>query len=136
MFCEINRTIMKKQHCSILSVIVFLMSQTITQAQANTKQDSLQTISISGIFDGKKVHIGNFEVLEVYMMNGYCISLADISQNQADSLKGKKVLITGNLKIIEGRTLPAKTSTNGTIYEPYKEPDKKFISKPSFTIIN
>jgi hypothetical protein len=39
------------------------------------------------------------------------------------------------LKIIIGETHAAKTSTDGRIYEPYKEPDKKFIIKPKFTIV-
>lgn len=44
-------------------------------------------------------------------------------------------MLTGKLKIVEGKMIPAKTSTDGKIYEPYKEPDKKFIIDPTFTII-
>lgn len=97
-------------------------------------QDSLKEISIIGIFDGKKVQVGNFDIAEVYKINEYCISLTDISENQLSSFKGKKVLVTGFLKIIVGSTHSAKTSTDGKIYEPYKEPDKKYIVNPKFTI--
>lgn len=111
-------------YCSLLAV----KAQTI-------KQDTLKNISTTGIFDGKKVMVGNFEVAEVYKINEYCISPEDISQSQIDSLKGKRVLVTGKLKIKAGKYLPAKTSTDGKIYEPYKEPDKKYIVRPVFKII-
>ncbi len=116
-----------------LFVLILYLFSAESYAQTN-KQDSLKPITTIGIFDGKKVYVGNFEVVEVYKINDYCISLTDLSQSKADSLKGKKLIVTGKLKIVEGKTLPAKTSTNGTIYEPYKEPDKKFICNPSFNI--
>ena len=102
---------------------------------AQTNYDTIKSINTVGIFDGKKVMVGNFEVAEVYKINDYCISLKEITNSQVDSLKGKKVLVTGKLKIIEGKTHDAKTSTDGKIYEPYKEPDKKFITNPKFTIV-
>jgi len=101
-----------------------------------TNQDSLKSIKTIGIFDGKKITVGNFETETVFKINEYCISLTDISQSLVDSLIGKKIMVTGKLKIVIGKTFPAKTSTDGTIYEPYKEPDKMFIIKPSFTILN
>jgi hypothetical protein len=116
-----------------LSLILFLIT-TITFAQTTIK-DSLKSIKTIGIFDGKKVTVGNFETETVYKINEYCIYPQDISQSLLDSLSGKKVLVTGKLKILIGRTFPAKTSTNGTIYEPYIEPDKKFITQPTFTIL-
>jgi hypothetical protein len=117
-----------------LSFTLFLIVQ-ITFAQI-TNQDTLKSIKTTGIFDGKKITVGNFETETVYKINEYCISLADISQSLVDSLIGKKIMVTGKLKIVIGKTLPAKTSTDGTIYEPYKEPDKMFIIKPSFKIMN
>lgn len=100
-----------------------------------TKQDSLKTVNTVGIFDGKIVTVGNFEAEQVYKINDYCIALTDITKGLVDSLKGKKILVTGKLKFIIGETHAAKTSTDGRIYEPYKEPDKKFIVSPKFTII-
>ncbi len=101
----------------------------------NTKQDTLKEVTTIGIFDGKEITVGNFEAETVFKINDYCISVSDISQSMVDTLIGKKIIVTGKLKIVIGRTFPAKTSTNGTIYEPYHEPDKMFIIKPYFTII-
>jgi hypothetical protein len=117
---------------SISPFIFLLFFQTIN-AQT-TKPDSLKPITTIGIFDGKKVWEGNFQSEEVYKINGYCIALADMSQTQVDSLKGKKIIVSGKLKIKVGKTFPAKTSSEGRIYEPYKEPDRKFISEPKFII--
>jgi hypothetical protein len=105
-----------------------LFSQTV-------KQDGIKAINTIGIFDGKKITVGNFEIEKVYKINDYYISLADMTDSLAELYKGKKVLVTGKLKIITGKTLPAKTSTDGKIYEPYKEPDKKFITEPKFSIV-
>lgn len=116
-----------------LSLFLFFVVQ-ITFAQI-ANQDSLKNIKTIGIFDGKKITVGNFDSETLYKINEYCISLTDISQNLVDSLIGKKIMVTGKLKIVRGTTFPAKTSTNGTIYEPYIEPDKMFIIKPIFTII-
>jgi hypothetical protein len=120
----------------ISELIIFVSLLLITQCSlAQTNQDTLKSVNTVGIFDGKKVTVGNFEVEEVYKINEYCIALADITEGQVASLKGKKVLVTGKLKIITGETHSAKTSTDGKIYEPYKEPDKKFITGPKFTIV-
>jgi len=117
----------------LLFFTLFFITQ-ITVCQT-TKQDTLKTVNTIGVFDGKKTTVGNFEAEEVYKINDYCIALKDITESQVDSLKGKKVLVTGTLKIFEGKTHDAKTSTNGNINEPYKEPDKKFITNPKFTIV-
>jgi len=99
------------------------------------KQDTLKDVSTIGVFDGKKITVGNFDISEVYKINEYCIFPMAISQSQVDSYKGKRVLVTGKLKIVEGNYHAAKTSTDGKIYEPYKEPDKKFIVRPVFILI-
>ena len=126
---------MKKTNNSkwAFSLILFFIVQ-ITFAQI-TNQDSLKSIKTIGVFDGRKITVGNFETETVFKINEYCISLSDISQSLVDSLIGKKIIVTGKLKTVIGKTFPAKTSTNGTIYEPYKEPDKMFIIKPIFTIM-
>ena len=113
--------------CILFSITCFSFSQ-------NFKPDSLKEISTIGVFDGKKVTIGNFETDEVYKINEYCISILDISEKQITSLKGKKIVVTGFLKIMIGNTHTTKTSNGGKIYEPYKEPDKKYIVNPKFTI--
>ena len=102
----------------------------------NIKQDTLKEITTTGLFTGEKVTVGNFFTAVVYKVNEYCISPEDIPEGLLDSLKGKNVLVTGKLKIVIGKTMPAKSRTDGKIYEPYKEPDKKFIAEPKFTIIN
>ena len=117
----------------ILIFDLFLFSQ-LSFAQS-PKPDTLKPVAVVGVFDGAKVTVGNFETEEVYIFKDYYISLADLPGRKADSLRGKKILVTGRLKVVEGKRMPAKTSTDGKIYEPYKEPDKKFISKPVFSIV-
>jgi len=116
-----------------LSIILLLLGQ-ISFAQTAI-QDSLKGIKTIGIFDGKKITVGNFQSVAVYKINDYCISPEDISQSLVDSLRGKKIIVTGKLKIITGKTFPAHKSNDGRIYEPYKEPDRKFIIEPSFKIL-
>lgn len=101
----------------------------------NAIQDSLKSIKTTGIFNGKKITVGNFNSAVVYKINDYCISPEDISQSRADSLSGKKIVVSGKLKIITGKRFPAHKSNDGRIYEPYKEPDRKFIIEPSFKIL-
>ena len=114
--------------------IILLLSGQISFAQP-ASQDSLKSIQTIGIFDGKKITVGNFQPVVVYKINGYFIYPEDISQSLADSLSGKKIVVTGKLKIITGKTFPAPKSNDGKIYEPYKEPDRKFIINPSFKIV-
>jgi hypothetical protein len=118
-------------------VMLFLVISLFTKwtfAQ-NIKQDTLKEVFTIGFFSGEKVTVGNFFTMVVYKINEYCISPQDITESLVDSLKGKNVLVTGKLKIVIGKTMPAKTSTDGKIYEPYKEPDRKFIAEPKFMII-
>jgi hypothetical protein len=117
----------------IFFCILFLISQ--YAYSQDTESDSLKSVTTVGVFDGVKTVVGNFETAEVYVINGYCIAPSDISDGLASTLKGKKVRVTGKLKIVIGKTFPAKTSTDGTIFEPYIEPDKKYISEPSFSIV-
>ena len=124
----------RKQPVKILFLGLFILAIQLTSAQ-NPKPDSLKSITAIGIFDGKKITIGNFETEEVYKINEYCIYPANMSEKLLDSLKGKRIMITGKLKIVTGKTMPVKTNTDGKIYEPYKEPDKKFIIDPQFTIV-
>ena len=116
-------------------LLAYLTLTGYSQNTIKTNQDTLKEVSTIGIFDGKIITVGNFKTEKVYKINEYCISLADISDSLLVSFKGKKILVTGKLKIVKGKYKPAKTSTDGKIYEPYKEPDKMFIYKPTFTIV-
>lgn len=116
-----------------LSIILFLLGPISFSQTAN--QDSLKSIKTIGLFDDKKITVGNYMSVVVYKINDYCISPDDISQSLADSLSGKKIVVTGKLKIVTGKTFPALKSNEGRIYEPYKEPDRKFIIEPSFKIL-
>jgi hypothetical protein len=119
---------------AIIFCAVFLFTK-ISFAQIVNK-DSLPEVSASGFFNGEKVTVGNFNTDVVYKINNYCIALTDITESLADSLRGKNILVTGKLKIVVGKTFPAKESNNGIIYEPYKEADRKYIIEPKFTIIS
>jgi len=116
-----------------LSIILLLVVKISFAQTAN--QDSLKSVKTTGIFDGKKITVGNFQSVVVYKINEYCISPEDISQSLVYSLSGKKIVVTGKLKIITGKTFPAHKSTDGRNYEPYKEPDREFIIEPSFKIL-
>jgi hypothetical protein len=126
---------MKKNIGNSLILLLVILSISKWSFAQNIKQDSLKEITTVGLFSGEKVTVGNFFTVVVYKINEYCISPEEIPESLIDSLKGKNVLVTGKLKIVTGKTMPAKTSTDGRIYEPYKEPDKKFIAEPTFTIV-
>lgn len=116
----------------LIFILFFLINCTSVPGPV---QDPAETISVTGIFDGRIITEGNFQRVKVYKINGYCISLKDISPARAEFLKGKKIKVTGKLKIVEGIIFPPKSSASGSIYEPYKEPDKRFINKPVFIVI-
>jgi hypothetical protein len=126
---------MTKNFLIIINLFLVILLITNWSFAQNIKQDTLKEVFTVGIFKGEKVTVGNFNAVVVYKINEYCISPEDIPDSLVDSLKGKNVLVTGKLKIVIGKTRPAKTSTDGRIYEPYKEPDRKYISEPEFMII-
>jgi hypothetical protein len=118
-------------YMTLLLTLNFFQQLTFAQTIG---QDSLKNVKTSGVFSGEIITVGNFNAEKAYKLNDYFISLTDITQDIVDSLKGKNITITGKLLIKIGRTFPAKTSTDGTIYEPYKEPDRIFISNPIFSV--
>jgi hypothetical protein len=126
---------MKKNIRIVIMLFFAILLITKFSFSQNIKQDTLKEVTTSGIFTGEKVTVGNFFTAVVYKINEYCISPEDIPESILESLKGKNVLVTGKLKIVIGKTMPAKTSTDGKIYEPYKEPNRKYIAEPTFTII-
>lgn len=94
-----------------------------------TKETEVSTI---GIFDGQTYMGVHGE--SVYKMNEYRIYSNDISKSQVDSLKGKKVLVTGILNKVQGKTQVTENNKGEKIYKP--SPDFfLFISEPKFTII-
>jgi len=119
------------QAMRLLLFVLFSMVYVFSYSQSIEKD----TISTVGIFDGKKINLGVFGTEKVYQINDYCIFLADMSESKIDSLKGKKVKVSGQLKIVEGEYGPTLSSNDGTIYEPVKDPDRKYICKPCFTIV-
>lgn len=119
---------MKKAFPFFIFIIIIL------EASAQSS-DSTKVVTSEGIFENKKVRIGNFSWAIVYKFNEYCIDTNDISSGMADSLNGKKIRVTGILKIVKGKTFESRKPQKGKIYEPYHEPDKKYITKPSFEII-
>lgn len=127
---------MNKNSGIVIILFFTLLSITKFSFAQNIKQDTLKEVTTTGLFTAEKVTVGNFFTTVAYKVNEYCISPEDIPESLLDSIKGKNVLVTGKFKIVIGKTMPAKTSTDGKIYEPYKEPDKKFIAEPKFTIIN
>ena len=125
---------MRNKLSFILVWIIFFSAVRITFAQT-LYEDSLKNVTTIGKFEGIKVNTGNFDTAKVYMINDYYIAVNYISTNLSDSLKGKTVRVTGKLNIAEGKLFPARISNNDTIYEPYKDHDKKFITNPVFKII-
>lgn len=96
----------------------------------------MNIVETSGIFDGTLAVVGNFHREKVYRINQYCISKNDLSQEAVARYKGRRVAVKGILRIVKGFYGPTKTSHDGRIYEPLREPDKLFISKPRFTILD
>ena len=118
---------------SVLSpLFVFIFHVGFAQTENPEQVKDVKTI---GIFDGEKKSLGIVSRELVYKINDYYIDISDISSRLLDSLTGKKVQVIGELKIKIGKTIPARHSSNGKTYHPYKEPNKNFIANPIFTII-
>jgi hypothetical protein len=98
--------------------------------------DSIITIETTGIFCGRIVIAGNFDRVKAYQINDYLIAPEDISKDLLDSIIGKKVRVKGKLMLKKGKFREALSEKEGSIYEPYKEPDKKFLVDPEFTIMD
>lgn len=127
---------MNKNSGIVIILFLTLLSITKYSFTQNIKQDTLKEVTTTCLFTGEKVTVGNFFTAIVFKVNEYCISPEDIPESLLDSIKGKTVLVSGKLRIVIGKTMPAKSSTDGKIYEPYREPDKIFIAEPKITIIN
>lgn len=95
-----------------------------------------EIVSTTGIFDGRIITVGNFDRVDVYEINDYFILPGEITPGQVDAYMGRRVRVTGKLRIEEGRLFTPKSSKDGRIYAPYKEPDKKFIDAPVFEVVD
>ena len=111
-----------------LAVSAFGQTNNNVKNSSESKQDSLTEISSIGIFDG--VFIGKTG----YKINDYYIRLGDITSAQIDSLKGKKIIVTGKLKNRKGnRGIQSKAEDTMHIFEPqfaiYYETREPLIKK-------
>ena len=98
----------------ILIGLLFL-SVNILHAQ----NEKTRTITTTGIIDTNETKSG-------YRINEFYIEL---SKKQLDSLRGKKVVVSGNLFIIPGIDPKAKEIQQGSLNDRY------FITEPTFTIV-
>lgn len=108
---------MEKQSMKAFGMLVFavLFASQFSFAQV---ADKGQTVTTVGVFSPNEAKSG-------YEINGYYVEL---SQAQADSLKGKKVSVTGRLVVVKGMAStkePAQGSTH----------DRKFIREAKITLV-
>lgn len=94
---------------------LFLFSYNCLFAQ----NENTKTITTVGIIDTNETKSG-------YRINEYYIEL---SKKQLDSLRGKKILVTGNLFIVPGIDPKVKEIEQGSLNDRY------FITEPTFTIV-
>lgn len=84
-----------------------------------SQNEKLKTVTTVGIFDTLEAKSG-------FRINEYYVELTPV---QFDSLKGKKVSVTGKLIIVEAINLNSKVIEQGSLNDRY------FIIEPSFTIV-
>lgn len=99
------------------SVILILIILCVNCLIAQEKK--LKTVSTVGIIDTNETKSG-FRINEYYI---------ELTPKQLDSLKGKKVAVTGKLLIVQGINPNAKEMVQGS------PDDRYFIIEPEFTII-
>jgi hypothetical protein len=100
-----------------LAIFLLLMSQ-FSFAQT-VKKETPKEVTTIGIIDTLETKSG-------FRINEYFIEL---SKSQLDSLKGKKVAVTGSLLIVKGINPKEKEISQGSLG------DRLFIIKPRFTIV-
>jgi hypothetical protein len=118
----------------LISTLLFACFALASYSQDTTKtnQDTLKEVSTIGIFDGQTYMGVHGE--SVYKINEYQIYFKDISKSQVDSLKGKKVLVTGKLNEVQGKTQVTINNNGEKIYK--LGPDFfSYISGPIFSIV-
>jgi len=100
-----------------ISVLSFGQTETIGINTPNNQKDTLKEVWTDGIFDGVLI------AKTGYKINEYYIDQTELTATQIDSLKGKRVIVTGKLKIVNGN----QKSNVQNISE-----DRKFITEPKF----
>ena len=105
---------------SLLLFGIFLFFSLNSHAQVS-KKDTLPEVSTIGIFDGILTN-------NAYKVNDYYISAFDIKPEQVAEMTGKKVSVSGRLKMKEIKRYNSQNNT--------EEIEKcKFIKGPFFIII-
>ncbi|MBE2247324.1 MAG: hypothetical protein IAE67_08700 [Candidatus Competibacteraceae bacterium] len=113
-----------------LSCIFFMALYAFTACQNFSIKDdsksspvfkSQEIINSTGVFDG--IVINKYG----YAINEYYIALSDINTEQADSLKGKKIKVTGLLYLHDANDGKNIQSANEIV---------KYIRNPQFEIIH
>lgn len=99
----------------LIFIGLFLSSVNILFAQGKNEK----IISTTGIIDTNATKSG-FKINEYYI---------ELTEKQLDSLKGKRVSITGKLLVIPGIDPDSKEIEQGSLNDRY------FIVEPEFTII-
>lgn len=104
---------------TLLAIFCFLFLSQLSFAQAKTT-DTSKTITTTGVFDTREAKSG-------YLINGYYV---EISNEEFQQYKGKKVRVTGKLAIIKG------LSPEEMKHEQGSNGDRKFITHFKITILN
>ncbi len=85
-------------------------------------------VTVYGVFNPKTDYIGNFDRDKVYVFSGFHILVTDISSEMLSKISNKTVILKGKLKKVKERVFPAKSSSGGRIYSPYKETSRVFLT--------
>lgn len=109
-----------------LFILIFAASISLTacgQSGSNsvvtsgTIKDTIKEVYTEGIFDATYI------AKTGYKINEYYIAFEDMTSAQVDSLKGKRIVVKGKLKIVRG-------SQNGNIQNTSE--DRMYITEPRF----
>lgn len=95
-----------------ISVLMFGQTNTNVNNAPDSKLDTLIEVLTDGIFDGI------FIAKTGYKINEYYISQEEMTSEGIDTLKGKRVIVKGKLKVVKG-------DQNDNI-------QKKYITGPEF----
>lgn len=110
---------MKRLKNLLKSLPVFLLLISQFAFTQTVKKETPKEVTTIGIIDTLETKSG-------FRINEYFIEL---SKSQLDSLKGKKVAVTGSLLVVKGIDPKDKEISQGSLG------DRLFIVKPKFTII-
>jgi hypothetical protein len=105
----------------ILGAICFLLFAAVLQTTVaqTPKKDTLKEVTSIGIIDTNETKSG-FRINEYYI---------ELSRQQLDSFRGKRVAVTGKLLIVPALDPEEKVISQGALS------DRLFITDPKFTIV-